>query len=994
MIQKIGTCVDRVQYLKNYLNNNTDKHRNSFENNLSSTVPIGMHLNYFIPFLGKSSSTNKTDSSKVTKLENIMYYADTPTKKLISNLRSEAFNSGFDKVTTLHVIEYSLNELNDFVNALDSGSVEFNSLEKHPYLVDLISNEASPDIFSDKNLRKNLKKAVASFSKDINKVLAEHKSEKSVKKDDVTLSDDLVDAIWGIRAENSKINPDTFLSGAINSPDDITSTLVDNFFFNINDFAMLNKIPLDERLQFSDYETKAKDVLKKIKLGNNVYITYDSSKEPPQPFVNTLRKVIENDNQDNFQVTEFNEHVTGEYFLRVLNKLSKDKSKKHIVVVNPVQMMLLDSAKSSTSNEVVISADLLPIFLVPPANIRLLLYSSKDNYYSMNSTSQIFSGFEEISIPTLSTAQMLKFFKENKILTSDIKKPFSKKAIEKVVTTSAQMDGIFPLKTISLMKKIESYYTNKKEINETDVANYLKEATNLTKNNDNESSVFMTFDTEKTLKDFVGKSATKKEAASIVRQIKSNTMGTKGVIIYSQDGFPGGGRKFTAKAIAGEAKVPYIEINTMDFGTKEVDIFGNGVLSPEASIKKLFSQVKTQAEANPNKSAVLYIENFEYFSVGEMISIYHQKAMAQLLREMEKADKEGLNILVVGSVSNPDLIGASTMKSFKFTDSIEVSSPAANSIERAQIIRQNLKDLKLKLSGNKEAQDSAIQTAASMTEGLPFIYLKKFVKKAGSVALERGHKSISKGDFIEAYLQLTTGRPALSQIEEHEKSVTASHECGHATNLEVMNNIAKTLGKPWHIPDRVNFITLDPRGNYGGAMFHESDKNRKFSFENLFALLVCTFGGSSAEKLFFGMDGSFGISGDIEQVRNYTDIMVKLLGMGPNTGKMVINQDDDLSDNLKSLVEKDIRVIINNAKIASDLITEIYADFNTAFVKKYAPLVGTGNCILSGDDFRTALNAWKQNQSPEKQRELKVCDETIVKIMEATKKGIAVRKEN
>ena len=146
MIQKIGTCVDRVQYLKNYLNNNTDKHRNSFENNLSSTVPIGMHLNYFIPFLGKSSSTNKTDSSKVTKLENIMYYADTPTKKLISNLRSEAFNSGFDKVTTLHVIEYSLNELNDFVNALDSGSVEFNSLEKHPYLVDLISKEASHNI--------------------------------------------------------------------------------------------------------------------------------------------------------------------------------------------------------------------------------------------------------------------------------------------------------------------------------------------------------------------------------------------------------------------------------------------------------------------------------------------------------------------------------------------------------------------------------------------------------------------------------------------------------------------------------------------------------------------------------------------------------------------------------------------------------------------------------------------------------------------------------
>ena len=70
------------------------------------------------------------------------------------------------------------------------------------------------------------------------------------------------------------------------------------------------------------------------------------------------------------------------------------------------------------------------------------------------------------------------------------------------------------------------------------------------------------FDTGKKMKDFVGKTATQQEASLIAKQIKSNKMGTKGIIVYSQDGSPGSGRRFTAQAIAGEARVPYIEVNT------------------------------------------------------------------------------------------------------------------------------------------------------------------------------------------------------------------------------------------------------------------------------------------------------------------------------------------------------------------------------------------------------------------------------------------------
>lgn len=114
------------------------------------------------------------------------------------------------------------------------------------------------------------------------------------------------------------------------------------------------------------------------------------------------------------------------------------------------------------------------------------------------------------------------------------------------------------------------------------------------------------------------------------------------------------------------------------------------------------------------------------------------------------------------------------------------------------------------------------------------------------------------------------------------------------------------------------------------------------------------------------------------------------------TGKMAITKYHDMvstSDKMKSIIEDDERIIINNAKITSELITKFYADFNIWFTRKYAPLVGTGDCMLDGDEFRKALQEWCNSQPPEKQKELELCNETILKIIEATKKGIAVRKQ-
>lgn len=992
MITKIGLELGKKTRVSQDRNNSVQHISYSNEQNKFENTAGKLNINYFIPFLGLEDKNGQ----QVSKYSSLMFHTDTSAKKLIKQLEQDVKDTGYDKITTLHVLRRGMLDCDKYLQDLETGK-KVHDIDLQPPMAEVLSDEVG-NIFSTTEQRKKIKPLLKVFIKELDELLEIEKPDTVNHKSKFEFSDDLTDSIWSIRQkQNEPVNASLIMNGAFSSEDEITYNFVMSSLLSLFDTYMINHTPLNERAPFSEYENNAAKVLKNLSLGTNVFVTYDSSKEVPQNFLDTLNKVLQKSGDKKTSITELNYAAKPEFLLHLINNLSKDKSRTHIIAMDPSAMMAVATndlpEDEKPQNGFIVPPELSKLIMSCPANIKILFFDSKNNYYAISSAINLYKDFMEASLPVLSTSQMIKAFKENPILMKDIKVPFSKKAIEKTVEASAQLDGVFPDKTQNLMKKIAGYYIDKKEINEKDIANYVKEATNLFKKDVDDSSIDVVFDTGKRLKDMVGKSSTKKEAQLLVNQIKSNKLGTKGIILFSQDGSAGSGRRYTAKVIAGEARVPYVEMNAVDFGTKDVDLFGGGAISPEKAVKKLFSLVKTQAEANPHKSAVLFIENFEYFTLGEMVSFYHQKAMAQLLREMDKANDAGLNILIAGSVSNPDLLGEATVKSFKFVDTIEVSSPAFNKDERAMIIRHVLKDSKIKLAGTKDEQDKTVDYAAEISQYFPHIMLKNLIQKSKSVAQERSHKAVTKGDITEAYLQLTTGRPAMNKIEKHGKDIVSSHECGHAVNLEVMNNVAKSLGKPWHIPDKVNFITLDPRGIFGGAVYHGSDINKEASFEYMFSNIVCSFGGNSAESLFYGMEGSFGISSDMEHVRDRAEAMVKVMGLGPKTGKMSTEKGENLSDRMKQMIEDDERVIINNAKITSDMITEVYADFNRWFTQKYSPLVGTGECLLDGDEFRNALNEWKASQSPEKQRELKLCDTTILKIMEATKKGIAVRKE-
>lgn len=980
MIEKVG--LSYTFKIRNNLQN-----QNSNKSNTTIPKDFNKSLNLNIPFYHPISfGANKKGAQKHTPLEVLEYCYTNSATNLVNDATKLAMENKNSEVTHFHIWKAELNQLDKYIDDLNNGTKQYD-YKSGDSIQSFLEVLTTNDIFRDEKVRIGLQKLIKDEKTVLDNIIS--KLPKDEKVTTPKLSDEVVRDIWSPReSENERVYDFNIVGSALYSEDDKVKEFVDNFIGKINNLTMVNHDKIEDRSHIKAYDEKAKNIWKNLALGTNMFVTFDHKKVNPYMFINSLYYTKPEDTD----ITQFEINIKEQCVLDKVKEFSKDKSKKHVIIMFPSNMLINSATQEEKDNNIFAYSEQFQNMLRHlPQNIKFIMIDPKDNYF-MNMQNPViqsmYENFGEISIPVLSTKQFVKAFEEERLMMRDIKKPFSKKAIEKTVETAAQLEGIYPDKAVKLMKKISSFYINKREITEKDVLEYTKEAKELFKKNDDDDSINILFDTQKRLKNIVGKDATKKEVASIVKQIKSNHMGTKGTIIFSQDHTAGSGRRFIAKVIAGEAKIPYMEINAMDFGTKDVDIFGGNTLTPEASIKKMFSIVNTQAENNSNKSALLFIENFEYFSIGELISEYQQKAMAQLLREMDNSERKGLNILVIGSVSDPNLIGEATMKSFKFVDTIEVSSPAFNDKERADIIKDTIKESKLKIAGKTpEEKQEIIQTAALTTEGFSFIYIKNLVKKAQSVALERGHKEINKADFTEAYLQITTGRPSTNYIEPHEKAITTSHECGHALNAEIMNNIAKDYGKPWHRAYKVNFVTLDPRGDYGGCMLPIEDHNSKYSFEKNFSDIVCSYGGHSAEKYFYDIDGSYGISSDLQMATSMADRMIKIMGQGAKVGKKSLVKELNLSENMKEIIEEDRDVILNNALTVSDLITETYADFNREFTKKYSNLVGTGDCLVDGNVFRKELAEWKASQSKEKQEEIKLMESIILDIIAKTKKG-------
>ncbi len=904
-----------------------------------------------------------------------------------------ALDAGHTELTPHHVIKAAVNETTQNLIGIPAEVLDTGVVESISPLSKIANDYAKENLLTTAGGRAVLADTLDLLEQDIqpyldalpvdNELLEGRKEAPKIP-----YSADFNTALADIAKETPELNAHMILATALNTLSKDNVSYPQMFLNSMKSLSNFKKGSELEKNYMKFYDSKAINIWNKLALGSNMFVTYNDRNEADRitsSFVNTINAPKHGGfSNQNTSVYVMADDITPQDLLNEVNSLVEEEPEKNNIFIVKMDNYIFNALNEN--NEQHYSAALAPLLSNEKENLKLIFLQNENSYFEIMQdpvSKTLFSKFITYALPPMRTYEAQQFLSENKEYLQKVKTPFTEDAKNQAILYADKLEGIFPDKAVDLMKRISSYYGGeKKKITLKEVNEFASVANDLFTNGKNASNII--YDTGKNLNSLYGKETTKKDIEAIVRQIKSGNIGTKGIILYSKDEEAGSGRKFTAEVIAGEAKVPFLEFDTSDFATAAYE--NENRIPPQVAMSKIFADAKKAAAQNEHKTAIIYVNNFEEFAFSGPYLPGYKQAMSQLAKEMAAAEAENLNILVLGS-TNEYFVDALPVFVKGFDQRLVVDTPAYNKQSRKEVLTHRIAERKLPLAYRTLAdKDYLIDKLVKLTEYMSFVEIKSLIEKTEQIMLERGKKKASIGEFIEAYLQLATGRTSLPQMPEYNKQATTSHECGHATNLEVMNDLYRAKGKPWHHSRDVNFITLDPRGNFLGAVFQNKTENIDYPIEALFIELVCAYGGYSCEKLFFDTSGSAGIMQDLAQATQRAKSGVELCGFGVNTGK-ISNAAKIMSAKYSENVFKDMEIILTNAQLASDLITETYRGFNQWFTQKYTKLIGTNNCLIDGDDFRKALHKWKDSQPASWKEECAIMEDMVLDIINSTKKG-------
>ena len=444
-----------------------------------------------------------------------------------------------------------------------------------------------------------------------------------------------------------------------------------------------------------------------------------------------------------------------------------------------------------------------------------------------------------------------------------------------------------------------------------------------------------------TFKDVAGVDEEKQELEEIVEFLKSpkkfTDMGAripKGVLLV---GHPGTGKTLLAKAVAGEAGVPFFIISGSDF----VEMFvGVGA----SRVRDLFEQAKK------NAPCIIFIDEID--AVGRQRGAglggghdEREQTLNQLLVEMDGfSPNEG--VIVLAATNRPDVLDKALLRAGRFDRQIVVSSPDVKA--REQILEVHARKKKL-------ANDVDLGIIAKNTAGFAGADLENVLNEAALLAARRDKTEIGMQEIEEAMVKVTMGPEKKSRvISEKEKKLVAFHEAGHAV-------VSKFLPTQ----DDVHQISIVPRGMAGGYTMYRPSEDRSFMSksemeENIISLL----GGRVAEELVLG-DISTGASNDIERASKIARDMVTKYGMSPRLGTITFGSGQEevflgrdfatqknFSEETSGLIDEEVKRIIDNAynaakQILSENIKKLHDVANVLLEKEK----------IDGEEFQNIMNA-------------------------------------